>query len=459
MHRIRSLTVTQSMAVIFLSGFTIAFVFALVSIITDLRRHSAMLQDHDLLVLTQDVGALVHEMQMERGLTTTWLANPERGLRRAIEAQRDLVDAILKPLAARSIAEDAAEASIAEPDLFGTLPDWLVNHRADIDGKGLTSRDYRVLTTAKHKEVIAAVASAASRARSVRLALLIRNSASLMAAKDAVGLERALGGAITATIAANRDVPEELRADLRIEIGIRKTRLDAFRLIADEGMRTSLELWARSSRAARFEDLRDSLLGPAPDKAAGDASNVTRQVGSVAAWFEIADALINELRTMEEEGDARLFTALERETDASRTFILRELTLFALLFSVFGSLAWATLVGVNRSIRQIICVIRRLSVDAQTTRIPQCPQADLNQISAALSVLRTVQLDKTRQLQAAEDVRHRVDADVDNVLAAAASGDKDKRVDLLGLDAPTAVMARGINHLLDRIESERTTSV
>ncbi|UWQ18993.1 nitrate- and nitrite sensing domain-containing protein [Jannaschia sp. M317] len=449
MMRLRTLTVSQSMAVVFFSGFAVALLFSLSSLMAQKQEHGILSRDRDLLQLTQNMGALVHEMQRERGLTYSWLTARDEDLRDALEVQRLATDTVLSRVML-SNGNEMHRDVMTSGGRFAVLQHWLDTHRETVDAGDLIPRAYRDAMTEQNTRIIGAVARAAESAWSGRLALLMRNASALMVAKDAVGLERAMGGAIIANLAAGRAVPEALRRELQDQQLIRDTWLAGFRMVADEEARVSTDLWARAPETTKFLAARAALLDP--------TGRDTRLPASPQAWFTIADRLIDSLRTLEVEGNVRLNEALDAETTALWHAFVRDLTFLAGLFMIFGSLAYLTLHRVDQSIGSIIASIHAMSQDPVGTRVPPCSQADLNQISEALSALRAAQIERRMSAAAAEDIRIYVDERLDDVLAAAARGDADRRIDVLGLDAHGAVLARGINRLLDQIESDQSNN-
>ncbi|TFL17662.1 nitrate- and nitrite sensing domain-containing protein [Jannaschia formosa] len=444
MDRLKTLTVSQSMAVIFFAGLSVAILFAAASLIGDLSERRKLAQDRLIVAEAREIGAVVHEMQRERGLTAAWLAAPLDGLREEVTAQRMRTDEMVTR-ARLLLREDRrpGQAGASAPD-FPALAAWLEQARARADAGRVGSRAYRDLMTRETARLIGAVADGGTAAHSGRVATMSHALASLMAAKDAIGLERTIGLVLHA--ARGTPQPGEDRAALTAQALVTRTRLQAFRLVADDESRGFLDLWERSSAVRRFEAARADLLSEE-----GSARDVVP-----ADWLERADAAIGALRAVETGETARLVERLDGELAAIRAGIFRDIALFCALLLLFGGIAHVTRRRVDSSIRNLIGTVCRLTTDASTTRIRPCPQRDLNQISDALDILRAVQIERHRSQLATEALRSSVDAELDRLFAAIEQGATHGRMTVLGLDAHGATLARGVNRLLDRIERDRT---
>ncbi|GIT92970.1 hypothetical protein JANAI62_34280 [Jannaschia pagri] len=447
MNRLLSLTVSQSMAVIFALGFSAALLFGIVSLHGDYRDQQRLAGDRALLDEAGALSALVHELQRERGLTFAVLSSDHTSASDALTAQRLITDDVLtRTLQPAPTA--VARAATKEVFTLETLTKWLRSQRLAADNGQIEADAYRDAMTDKIGTLVVTVGNMADRTRSRRLALLIRDSRLLMAAKDSVGLERALGAAMLAGpdngTSSDASEPRAL-ADQAL---VSTTILRQFTAAAKEETKLLLDLWQRSVAAQAFATSRDTLLtmptpAPLPD---------------AETWWAQADAAILGLRKVERALHDHLYDTLEAEkADGWAAMKANAFLLIALLLSL-GSLALVTLRRVDQSIRNLIGTICRLSVDASTTRVRGCPQRDLNQISNALKILRAAQIERRRNLEAAELLRSSIDHRLNEVLENAQAGIMDRRIEVLGLDAHGAVLARGINRLLDQIERDKAAS-
>lgn len=448
MKNFGTLTVGQSMASVFLAGLAVLLFFAAGTLLGDLELRGKHAQDRVRLGDAQEIGALVHALQRERGLTTAWLAAPGEGLAREIAAQRLRVDQVLAGATRPGSGGERRLGTAASPIDDAALAAWLAEARAQADARRTGPRAYRDGMTAQTTRLVAAVARGAEDAHSVQVALTMRTVAALMTAKDAVGLERAIGATILGQRETGRTPAAEDRAELQDQGVIRRARLATFRAIADADSRSFLDLWERSRAVRRYEAARRALMAPAP--AGPDIA--------LSDWMAGADRVMDALRALELEATGRHFGTLDAEIAAARADALRQLGLAAALIAVLGALAAWTTRRVDRSIRGLIMTVCRLSIDPRTARIEACPQKDLDQIASGLSILRAAQIEQMRAVEAAERLRSSVDEELDRVFGAVEAGAVDRRVDVLGLDAHGAVLARGVNRLLDQMERDRAVS-
>ncbi|MEM9794889.1 MAG: nitrate- and nitrite sensing domain-containing protein [Pseudomonadota bacterium] len=443
MKWLKSLTVTQSLVTLFVSGFAVAFIFASIIVVQDVKRYRDIRHDDRILHLAKAVETVVHEMQIERGLTSAWIAGNANFADRIAE-QRLETDAVVTAMQTATKGLD----NVTDPS--DPLRSWLQAHRAAVDSGRLDYRTHLDEMTRKNREMIGLIAENAIRARSASLARKLREDTVLFLAKDSLGLERAMGATILAMIEEGRAVDLEMMRRLTALSGEREFAFSTHRLLSGEDRRRALELLERMPPANLLSEWRTAIERRVLRDATIPADNAPLPASE--RWFDTATTLVESLREIEAEGENALRAELIAEAAAIRADAQHKVLILLGLTAFFGACAIVTLRSVRASLKGLIGSICRLSVSPREAEIPVCRQADLNQIADALRVLRDIQVEQQTSHETAESLRQRFDDNVHDMLRSVADGETKQRIELLDLDGPNAVLARGINHLLDQLE-------
>jgi hypothetical protein len=148
--------------------------------------------DSPFLAMTAAVGALLHETQRERGVSTLFLASHGRLFRRELEEQRARVDERRAALAAHAQSRPAAPAAVGHRlDRVESVLAQLGTSRAGVDDRVVTVPQIIGYFSALNSELLAAldafmVTGLDGPARSGALACI-----ALLYAKEKTGIERA----------------------------------------------------------------------------------------------------------------------------------------------------------------------------------------------------------------------------------------------------------------------------
>jgi hypothetical protein len=427
MQKLRTLTVSQSVAVVFLSGLTVALAIAVAGLWGDLRERRALAGDEAIVAALRATGAVVHELQRERGLSAARLAAPVPELDHRIAEQRLRTDAALASLGAEG----------------ARLRTWLEERRAAADTRTETASAFRGAMTERIAALVAGIVADSGRARSPDVVRLTRTLATLTALKDTIGLERAMGAAILAQRSAGLAPSAEDYAELARQRVVRESWTAAFRLLDDADSQSFLDLWERSDDVGRFEGAY-AALRDAPEDAVRSAS--------LGGWIDGADEMIDALRAIEIDLESRIAGELAGELVARGRALALEAGLLALVSTGFSALAILTLRRIDRSIRGLIRTTCRLSFDTGGVRVDSYPQRDLDRIAGGLRMLQAVQSDRRLEREAAERIREDVEGKLRQLFEGSARGAVPGRLEVLGLDRQSASLARGVNQLLDQIE-------
>lgn len=438
MIRIRSLTVRQSMILILLSGLLTALIFAGFTFASDLRDRSAMRRDEALLELGRGLGDLVHALQREREGTSLALLMPDLPDRPDLARRRAETDAVVSRLLDEPTSARLRIIS-ADPALVTRLADGLRTLRADIDNGSVGAAQQAEEITTTAARLIGALSNGLNHARSPALIRHMRTALTLMRVKGDAGHQKVRG----LQLLSGRDAPA-LHVAFVEGLGQERAGLEIFRTQAAPASGSDLSLSERIPAVVQLFQWQDNLArgtGPLPSR---------------GAWIAASARWIDALRRVETSETARMWAEVHDEVRGANARIGGRLALLAGLIAVFGGAGLMAMRSVGTSVTSIIRAICRLTVDAQGATIPACPQKDLNQISRALRVLRAAQMNRENSHLETERRRSRFDAEVDEMLRSVSKGHRGRRLDVLGLDSANAVLARGINDLLDQIERRNT---
>ena len=441
----RRLTVGQSLIALVLAGLSIALLFEISAFKGYQRSYRAIGQDRALIDATGNTGALVHELQRERSHSSAWITERSRRSEIGLLQQRlNTEEAIAALMAAHRQGGDPIPAGQTTAELLA-LSNWLDALRMKVDRGVLTPSRIQAEMAEQIDRLIAATAHSASTAKSIEVGLGIGSLATLMAAKNAVGLEQEQVAEILTRQPPDLLPLATMKSQLRERMLVRRTLMTELRMSANDELRETLDLLgvAPETRAVSHDRIRALTSGQV------DGSRPWAGPGQFAAN---ADARLAGLRGLERSGLVRLDSALASRAAAMRNKAILELVVLSSILMLLGSLATRAKLRVDRFMRLLSQTIRSLSGDPQGATIPQWSRTDMNQIAKALAELKTSQVERLRTQEIALETRNRVDEKLSLVLSDQWPGRTRHRIDLLGLDAHGAVLARGINRLLDQIE-------
>jgi methyl-accepting chemotaxis protein len=297
-------------------------------------------------------GALVHELQKERGLTSGYLGSRGAELRDELVHQREATDL---RLSAFSAAADRIRRS--EPEWAG---------KADLGG--LVGELSRISELRKHadiltteaeasffaytqlvQQVVQAVAGAADTATDSAASRALGTYHHLIVGKEGAAQERATGALILTRGRADL----ELYRRFMEQAAIQKVNFEAFAGAAPGGLGPALRDALTSETAKRHEAVRWWIVEAGPEAALNAVS--------AAAWFRLATARIDLIKDIEDRTLAEVETLVRTTRDAAQS-------LFMLVLGLTGGLAAAaaliTLVvarTISRPLTEMVGTVERLA--------------------------------------------------------------------------------------------------
>ncbi|MEM6824572.1 MAG: methyl-accepting chemotaxis protein [Pseudomonadota bacterium] len=283
------------------------------------------------------IGAMIHELQVERGMSAGFLSSGGVTFRDELRAQRQATDRTIADF--RSVADGIASHHPNEVNVLNAALDRVTAMRDLVsDQQAAIPEMAEVYTDAIRHALTANVVSLGN----IQIAAVSRIGIgwiSLAEAKEAAGRERATG---VVGFDAGRFEPDVLKQYK--EFGaVQKTNLEKTHWFL-EG--TSLD--------ADYESFAEFQAVDALRKVVAEASGETDLAGVTASdWFSVSTAWIDRLRATEVDlGNAAVSMAANKAQAATRDVIIYgAISALALLASVLGG--WIVTKGFSRRMRHL----------------------------------------------------------------------------------------------------------
>ena len=303
--------------------------------------------------LAPDIGALVHELQKERGLSEGFIGSKGAAkFRTKVNAQRINTDKANKSLADSLLSFDAAAFG---PGFVQLVKDAqrplasLPGSRTKINDLSFTVPDvagYYSGTIAKLLNIIGSMASLSSNAD---LANSIVAYISFLQAKERSGQERAIGaGGI-----ASGQMPSALLQKFIGLIGQQKAFLDTFNAYATENLKAAAKGANETPVALAVEDMRKAAIGSAFGQPLGDLTGVK--------WVETITNKINDYKLVEDKVSAFVVGLSSQIQQAAWQGLLIISGLTFVLFLIAVPLVYVTVRSITGSISSMIQTMLHLS--------------------------------------------------------------------------------------------------
>ena len=342
-------------------------------------------------------GAVVHELQAERGLTNTVLGNPgNQGAAEARAAQLPKVDVALSALreAVAQISAGAPQDAAAAREAVARAED-LVALRAAVQARSVTAEAAVARYTAMIDAFLQPVENLARHGRVGATARAVIAYASILRAKEAAGLERATGGGAFSPSGFARDRFQRF-AELA---AVQDSYLAVARRYGTPDQARQIEALSASAETAAVQRLRVMA-----------ARAVLAGEGGVEGleWFRTATARVNAIKAVEDQFARDLTVVVTGAADEARNrlVIASGLVLGVTLLAALAALLAAR--SITRPLRALTQHMEKLA-DGDTSG--ELEGAELtNEIGAmtrAVAVFRDNAIARERLEQEAEVERHR----------------------------------------------------
>ena len=352
-----------------------------------------------LAAVVNDISALVHELQKERGMTGVFVGSKGAKFATELAEQRRATDSPRKALAETLAGLDIksygpALAAKLEPALAAA--DKLAPTRQAIDGLTLAANDatgYYTQTVARLLDIVAVMADLSS---DVQVTEAISAYDNYMQAKERAGQERAAGAA---GFAAGK-------LDL--------TQLQRFHAVRAE-QETYLRVFAGFATPEQLQLHEGTVGGPLNDevnrmRAIAIDSYVTGSTGGIEAgvWFARTTERINLFHTVERKLGDQLRELVLKLRDRAQADFVYSLLFVAVVLGVTGLLIYLAVRSVNRSVFRLTEAMTRLADGDTAVEIPDTGRpTEIGQMSRAVQVFKDNSLEMERLRQEQEAAKRR----------------------------------------------------
>ena len=286
--------------------------------------------------LSVRVGALIHEIQKERGFSSGFINSKGEKFRDELAKQRELVDAELKKVKEYQGANARALTVVEKAmDAAGGSRVKLQETRGAIDALKLEGTDSFVFYTgliASYVDVVAAVAGNSSNAEITRKAVAYH---AFVEAKEETGKERA---SLNAVFAADRFTDELLQRTFMI-LSAQKTYLDVFRDYTAPDDLAYFQEREKSQAFQKVEELRSAALA----KGVGGGFGIPAET-----WFAASTAKIDAMKEVEDHLAKEVESAADRLAAQAKGALVFSVSLSVLLGGialVVGLLVMTSITG------------------------------------------------------------------------------------------------------------------
>ena len=247
-----------------------------------------MRKTEHLVGLSVRTGALVHELQKERGLSSGYINAKGEKFKDELSKQRQASDEQFKQLEAY-LAVNPDAAAIVKPslDAAGQQKNRLADIRSKVDGLTIDGKDSFAFYSGinySYLDVVAAVA------RNSRHPELMRDAISYFAfskVKEEMGKERAT---LNAVIAANAFNPETFQRTFGI-LSAQKSFMEGFKKFGSASAIASYDEKEKSEQFKKVEELRATVVNKGMEGNFGVAPE---------DWFKAITAKIDLMKTVED---------------------------------------------------------------------------------------------------------------------------------------------------------------
>jgi methyl-accepting chemotaxis protein len=403
-------------------------------------------------------GALIHELQNERGMTATLVASGGQSFRAELPGQRAAVDTALASfrqaqagLDPHGFATGLADRLSAQIVETGRALDKVAELRPAADQGALTPPAVVETYSTAIGNLITMTTLAKRAVASPEVASIADTLQAVTVAKEAAGKERAAGAAAL----ARPPVSVEDVTRLAELAGRQHTAIEEAQANAAGSDAQALRDFGESAEARKVAELRRTFPAALSGNAAAQPSS--------EEWFQAASRRIEKLRTLESSLASRLIAAASAEESAAQFAFLA--TLAGILVVLVGSAAASMMLsrGLIRSLRGLRDAMAGLAGGDLDVAIPGLGQLDeVGEMAAAVkqfkdNALRVRHLEESDRAAAAArmarmDAMAAIVAEVGQVVERVAQGEFASRVSAHTDDEHLRKLIDGINAISATIE-------
>lgn len=326
--------------------------------------------------IAEAAGNLIHEQQIERGMSVGFLASSGTRLGDALREQRFKADVQREAfLAIANAAEDLELDDRSKVMLDSLLQEIArtMDVRSAIDRIELTRPEAVRFFTSINIGLIDMIAGMAANTSNPLVAKQLIVYSALMYGKDDMGIERALG---TAAFTDGAYTPL-LREALSLRIASEEKSLSFFRTLAPDDLRMQFDAANDTQVAKTVLDMRNVALS-------GDLSEIA--LISPSEWFATITSKIEDIRKIDIASVQSLATLLETERNKIQGFLYTIVGLVAgTLFLACAGVFWIIRI-LNESCSEVVRPLQDLANGNVKTVIPETGKNEFGEIAKALRI-------------------------------------------------------------------------
>ncbi len=426
-------------------------------------------------LLISRLSALVHEQQKERGATSIYLNSGGTAFRAELSAQRLLTDAAAESLRETIRSNGVNLTNRLDTNVTAILAtlDERGQHRQRVDAQGIEVGPALGHYTDHNTLILETIKRIGSVSESSDVVVRVMALEALMAAKEAAGIERAIGSGGFA--AGAFDIPRSLR--LTELISAQRAGLARFRALATDAQTAQLESIDTAEIAALRRIAFDAVQ-------TGDVGGVTP-----SDFFAATTSRIEAFKALEDR------VVQDLADFAAGLSAKSAWSIFLVAFGVLAAFAGA--IGLTAfSIRNMLKAVRAIS-DAgdklargdKDAKLPEDSPKELGRIVWSINFFRKSVIEGQERENAIIEERNRTEAaareesekrqraekeraesdaqrareeqqrmqdyaaELSRIVAACAKGDFSQRMDMEDTDGVLAELSQGLNEISDGVAS------
>ena len=337
------------------------------------------------------VEAVVDELQKERGQTAVLIASGyDQAAAAAVTKQRGATDADLQALQVFLSQAAVADAS-AELKEMASLPRVIASHRSAVDTRSVNGADNLKVYTDLISGLMGTVSAIALDTGEPRLAAELLPFTALIQAKEAGGLERAIGARLFTAASKGEVTDYAVFLSFVDRVAAGEAYLQSFHMLATPDQAAALDRMMTGSAVQQVRDWRKVLLTlPQTDNGQGVTG---------PQWFDAATARLDIIRkeTLDLLKAAGETVAVMEGEAYSRALVAGLMSAAAIAVTVIISLL--NLRAILANLRQIRAALGRVAQDETDFTMPLLERGDeIGDLARAGTVFQ----DNARRRQALE---------------------------------------------------------
>jgi len=302
-----------------------------------------------LTMLTVKVGALIHETQKERGLSSGYINARGGKFRDELAQQRQLVDRELKNVQ-EFAAANGQQVEVVKPSLDAAAATLakLKDTRSGVDLLKIEGKDsfaYFTALIASYTDVVAAVATTSKQRELMREATAYY---AFVMAKEETGKERAT---LNAVITADAFNDETFQRTLGI-LAAQKNYLSLFRKFAAPAEIAAFDDKAKSQAFQRVEDLRAAVLAKGMAGGFGIAPE---------DWFGTITKKIDTMKEVEDSIAKEILATADTLSTSARNSLIFSITLSTVLGGVAVVLGFMVMLGIAAPLARMLQMLKDIA--------------------------------------------------------------------------------------------------